>query len=795
MEPLRKHIMVLLDLLNPSVVSSSSSCTSACLALSHSGTVVPKQFSKAKEMLAIPTVGYDADAKGYNYLFARRDTPSSQKWTAVVDGAVSRVEREVEKLRHTMQTLEHDLAGQLAGSEGVSSRLSSFATKIDHVERLALDDARLARVEGGLEEAKELICTSMKESSGSLRDSSEEFRQQIQAVSVAEERTSRNIDRLRAELREQRNLADTTTSDLREQIRTTSQSLESYSAEFRKEIGEARKGLAAARSETSQSLEKYSQASRNDVVSVEKALATFRNQSLISLDDISKEFRGDITAVKSSLSDVQGQALERSQSIERDNKELRKDLDAARKATSKLQQELSLSLDRHAQELQNKVDGDLVRVQEDTTRSLVKHKADIRKDIATVNEAISAFEAQSIHSMSQFNDELRQELTTAKKDISETADATKRSLQQTSEDLRKENDAIRKDLAKTQDELKDIRKKLEEAEQDSKQDRMVAQEYARGMSALKNELQELKETIARDREQRDNAPVVMPDDFESLARNLSDITVRVDQIRSVQLEVQFLRGRMQDLEAGSGAGISDAASTVLIHGSENGDRDTSLRRRDSRKRGSYISLHGSSENEDNSLKRSSFISYASSDNGERDTRKRTSLTVPQRNNENGEREPLKRRSLTAPQGGHEHAAERPITPRRDSRNSKRTSLNSVNENKDRPATPKRGESRKRTSLMHGGGGGGGGDDKARPTTPRRGDSHNTKRTSLLHSPRSTEISRPSPPRLTTHSEFDVKSSLLQPDRSHASKVSKRPARRSLKKPLNENELPFSLNNL
>ncbi|KAI4601449.1 hypothetical protein KJ359_011578 [Pestalotiopsis sp. 9143b] len=785
--------MVLLDLLNPSVVSSSASCTTACLALSHSGTVVPKQFSRAKEKLAAPTVGYDPDAKSYNYLFARRETPSSLKWTAVVDGAVSRVEREVEKLRHTMQTLEYDLASQLAGSDGVSSRLSSFATKIDDIERLTLDDARLARVEGGLEKANGLICVSMKELSGSLQDSSKEFRQQLQAVSVAEEKTSRNIDQLRAELRGQRNLADTTSSDIREQIRTTSQSLEGYNAEFRKEIDEARKALAVARNETSQSLEKYSQASRNDVVSVEKALATFRSQSLISLDEYSKEFRGDITAVKSSLSDVRGQALESSQSIERENKELRKDVDAARKAASKLQQELSLSLDRHAKELQNKVDGDLVSVREDTTRSLVKHKAEFRKDIAAVNEAISAVEAQSIHSMSQFNDELRQELTTAKKNISETADATKRSLQTTSEDLQKENDSIRKDLAQTQDELKSLRQKLEEAEQDSKQDRMVAQEYARGMSALKNELEELKETIARDREQRDSAPVVMPDDFESLARNLSDITVRVDQIRSVQLEVQFLRGRMQDLEAGSGAGTSDAASTVLIHGSENGDREISLRRRDSRKRGSYISLHGSSENEDNSLKRSSFISYASSDNGERDSRKRTSLTVPQRNNENGEREPLKRRSLTAPEGGHETVAERPITPRRDSRNTKRTSLNSVNENKDRPATPRRAESRKRTSLIHGGGGGG--DDKARPTTPRRGDSHNTKRTSLLHSPRSTEISRPSPPRLTTHSEFDVKSSLLQPDRSHASKISKRPARRSLKKTPNENESPFSLNNL
>ena len=161
------------------------------------------------------------------------------------------------------------------------------------------------------------------------------------------------------------------------------------------------------------------------------------------------------------------------------------------------------------------------------------------------------------------------------------------------------------------------------------------------------------------------------------------------------------------------------------------------------------------------------------------------MTVPQANGENGDRNLYQRASLTSPVIGE--FPERPITPRRDSSLNKRTSMTQANDSRDRPTTPKRAESRKRTSLVHGG------DDKARPTTPRRGDSH--KRASLIHSPKSTEMSRPSPPRRTIQSEFDVRSSLLQPDRSHAGKVNKRPARRSLKKPLDEDELPLHLNNL
>ncbi|ETS87962.1 hypothetical protein PFICI_01790 [Pestalotiopsis fici W106-1] len=777
--------MVLLDLLNPSVVSSPVSCSSACLALSHTGTVVPKQFSKAKENLASPTIGYDPNAKSYNYLFMRPETPSSQKWTVVVDGVVSRVEREVEKLRQTMQTLENGLVGQESQFEGISAKLTSFATKIDDIERLALDEDRLVKVEGRVEKANGLMCASLKDLSNSLQDYGKEFREQIQAVSAAEKEISRDIDRLRAELREQRSLADMNSSDMREEIRTTSQSLENYHADFQKELTEARKALIAVQQETSQSLENHNQASRDDVVAVENTLALFRDQNMQSLDTLSEKFREEIAALKVSLSDIREDALQSSHSMESKTEEFQRDVVAAKKATAVLQQEMSLSIDRRIDELQLKHDTDLDSVRNDTTRTLAEQKAEFRDDMAAANEAISAARTESTRSLGKFNDDLKRELFTVRDGLSESANITKQSFQKTNDDLRKENDVIKMDLANAQQELKHLRKKLEEAEQDRKEDRTAAREYAKDMLSLKNELEQLKKNIAQDKERRETEPIVMPDDFESLARNLSDITVRVDQIRHVQLEVQFLRSRMQDLEAGSFAGTSDAASTVLIHGSENGDRPVS-RRRDSRKRASYISNHGSSENEErDTRKRSSFISsYASSENGDRDSRKRTSLTVPQSNGENGDRNSYKRTSLTQPVNG-EHM-ERPTTPRRDSRN-KRTSVPPVNDSRDRPTTPKRGESRKRTSLIHGG------DDKARPTTPRRGDSH--KRASLIHSPKSTEISRPSPPRRALQSELDVRSSLLQPDRSHAGKINKRPARRSLKKPLDEDELPLHLNNL
>jgi myosin heavy subunit len=752
--------MVLLDLLNPSVVSSPVSCSSACLALSHTGTVVPKQFSKAKETVASPTIGYDANAKSYNYLFMRPEAPSSQKWTVVVDGVVSRVEREVEKLRQTMQALENGLVGQGSQFEGVNAKLDSYATKIDDIERLALDDARLIKVEGRVEKANDLMSASMKGLSDSLQQYGKEFREQVQSVSIADQEMSKDIDRLRAELREQRSITAINSSDIQEEIRTTSRSLERYHADFEKEIAEARKALATVQHDTSQLLENNSQASRDDILAVKKTLASFRDQNMQSLDSFSEKFREEIATLKISLSDVREDTLKSLETMESHNEDLRRDVDAAKKSTAALHREMSSSIDGH--------------------------KAGFKNDLTAVNEAISALRTESTQNVNKFNDELRQELSTVKESLSEAADITNQSYQKTNDDLRKENTAIKMDLANAQQELKDLREKLEKAEQDRKEDRREAQEYAKDMSTLKNELEELKKTIAQDKERRATEPIVMPDDFESLARNMSDITVRVDQIRSVQLEVQFLRSRMQDLEAGSFAGTSDAASTVLIHGSENGDRPISPRRRDSRKRTSYVSHHGSSENEDrDTRKRSSFISYASSDNGDRDTRKRTSLTVPQANGENGDRNLYQRASLTSPVIGE--FPERPITPRRDSSRNKRTSMAHANDSRDRPTTPKRAESRKRTSLVHGG------DDKARPTTPRRGDSH--KRASLIHSPKSTEMSRPSPPRRTIQSEFDVRSSLLQPDRSHAGKVNKRPARRSLKKPLDEDELPLHLNNL
>ncbi|KAK9418193.1 hypothetical protein SUNI508_08387 [Seiridium unicorne] len=469
--------MVLLDFLNPSVISSAVTCTPACLALSHSGSIIPKQFSNAKARLATPTVGYDSHAKHYNYLFARHETPSSQRWTFVVDSAVSRVEEEVQTLREELGSLENDLRDQSGRSESLGSEFASLAVRVGDIKRLASDDSRLTRLEADIRAANGSMSAAKLEISDSLKKNVKELRGHIQALSTARDETAGSLDK--------------------------------HSQEFREAIAATKQALSATQEDTTRSLEKHSSDFQRELAETKEELSAIRAETVRSFEIFKANLREEIDVSKNALADAQSEL-----------KDLRTELDDARKNSEENRQ---------------------------TARAYAKD--------------LSAVQTELAH--------LRKELSDARNNREEDSKAAQ---------------SYAEDLSATKTELQQLKKELNNAKTDSEESKIGARAVTKEVAAFKTEVEDMRRAMARERAEMQSKPVIPAEMLASLTQNISDIVTRLDHVEPIQHEIRFLRSRVQDLELGSGAASSETASTVHVHGSEDGEVPSTPRPEDSRKR-------------------------------------------------------------------------------------------------------------------------------------------------------------------------------------------------------------------
>ncbi|KAH8202625.1 hypothetical protein TruAng_003226 [Truncatella angustata] len=559
----------LLDFLSPSVISSTVTCTGTCIALSHSGSAIPRHFAKAKSMLENPTIGYDSDAKHYNYLFARHGVPSGQKWPNVVNHAISRVEGELAGLKDGLTSLKSDLQHEMARSSGLDSKYASLMVKIDDVERLASDGAA-SRVADGLRELSdgldrvELQVGSQDSRCDGLGSDIASLTKEIRDIALLASKYSEVT-----QLAEDMAVVKDAVSSAKDEL---SASLDKQVADFRAEL----RVISSIKEESSKAISNLGEDFRQQIIAAEEDILSARNDMSELVHQFAQIFEDDIALASKKLHEHVAAAVNGAQDETQENlQKIRQDLDdfynnveaslkTYRKDLSMARDDISESVIRVNNELREEI--------ESTNKDLYDTQAELKKlqqelDNAnntideshnSIREGLFAARNELAGSLEKCVKELREEIKTTKMAISSAQDEKSEYLDDCITDLQAGNRTARKELIETEMKLESLQKQVNEARDGAKNIQNTSEACAQDVSTLKTEfdtmkggLNQARTSIEESNEQLHTALSVTRQELqESAAKYNADLKKEVDATRKELADAKsMLQGLQKHVEA------------------------------------------------------------------------------------------------------------------------------------------------------------------------------------------------------------------------------------------------------